>query len=375
MKKILLLVGTKKGAFIISSEDSRKSWSVSSPILLGNTINHIVADPREPSLMLMAAKTGHLGPTIFRSHDYGKTWKEATTPPAFPKIDGSDPKIDKKTVKSVFFLTPGHSSEPLVWYAGTVPQGLFVTKDGGDHWASFDKFNKYPAAQNWMDNEGTPAGPILHSINVDPRDKNHICLALSLGGVFETFDGGETWKPENKDVLACFLPDPYPEYGHCVHNLQMSLKNPDMLYQQNHCGVYWLNRATGRWKRIGKNLPEKIRDYGFPLLLHPRDENTLWVFPMDGSNVWPRVCVDGKPALYKSTDRGESWIRQDTGFPQKNAWISVLRQGLAHDFQDPLGLYMGTKHGEIWASFDEGSHWNNIVRHLPEIYSLEVCVI
>ena len=310
MKKISLLVGTKRGAFIVSSEDFRKSWKVSAPILLGHIINHVIPDPRDKSLILMATSTGHLGPTIFRSTDDGETWKESSRPPAFPKVDSKAVFNKGKVVKSIFWLTPGHASEPNVWYAGTVPQGLFITKDGGDTWESFEKFNSYPEAQKWMDNEGTPAGPILHSINVDPRDKNHICLALSLGGFIETQDGGETWFPLNKGVLADFLPDPYPEYGQCVHNLQMSPVDPDIIYQQGHCGVYRMDRKEGFWVRIGENIPKDIGDMGFPLLLHPRDPSILWVFPMDGSDVWPRTCVDGKPALYKSTNSGKNWFRQ-----------------------------------------------------------------
>ena len=374
MKKISLLVGTKKGAFIVSSKDFRETWKVSDPILLGNMINHIVPDPRNKKLILMAATTGHLGPTIFRSVDSGKNWMDAKQPPAFPKIDRKKVKKGGKVVKSVFWLTPGHSSEPLVWYAGTIPQGLFITRDGGITWNSFDKFNNYPEAQKWMDNEGTPAGPILHSINVDPRDKNHICLALSLGGFIETYDGGESWKPQNKGVSADFLPNPFPEYGHCVHNMQLSPVNPDIIYQQGHCGIYRLDQNEEQWNRIGGNIPKEIGDFGFPLLLHPQDPNTLWVFPMDGSDVWPRVCVGGKPALYKSSNGGKSWTRQDRGFPTKNAWISVLRQSLAHDLQDPLGLYMGTTHGEIWSSNNEGENWQNIVRHLPPITSVEVLI-
>ena len=361
--KINLAIGTKKGAFILSGD--RKTWTLSEPILFGNMVYHMVPDKRDPNKILLATKTGHLGPTVFRSEDAGKTWKEARSPPKFPK----DPE-NPKSVDFVFWLTPGHSSESGVWYAGTSPQGLF----GGDNWTPFDDYNNFPLIKEiTKDNGGTPIGPLLHSINVDPRDKNHICLAMSSGGFFETKDGGKNWRTFNKNVRADFMPDPYPIYGHCVHNLQLSPANPDVVYQQNHCGIYKINLATDdQWTRIGENMPKEIGDIGFPLILHPRDVNKLWVVPMDGTEVWPRTSVDGKPAVYHSEDGGDTWIRQDNGLPDRNAYFTVLRQATTHDSQDPLGLYVGTRSGEVWASFDEGVTWQCIANHLPDIFSLAV---
>lgn len=317
--------------------------------------------------MLIATRTGHLGPTVFRTMDGGKTWKEATTPPAFP------PDAEK-AVKFVFWLTPGHSSERGVWYAGTSPQGLFKSEDHGDTWRPFDEFNEYPLIKDvTKNNEGTPIGPLLHSINVSPENKDHLILAMSLGGCFETKDGGQSWSPFNQNLLADFLPDPYPETGQCVHNMQMHPTNPSMIYQQGHCGVYRINRQTDeQWTRIGNGIPQEVGDIGFPLIVHPRDDKQIWVIPMDGSDVWPRTSVDGKPAVFHTNDGGDTWDRQDTGLPGENAWFTVLRQSSTHDWRDPLGLYFGNKAGEIWGSSDEGNSWSCIVRHLPEVYSLEV---
>jgi hypothetical protein len=200
-------------------------------------------------------------------------------------------------------------------------------------------------------------------------------IGLSIGGLFESYDKGRTWKPLNNNVYADFLPNKYPEYGQDPHNVQYHPLQPERLYMQNHCGIYRLDRGldnpNDKWIRIGNKMPSKIGDIGFSLVLHPRNPNTIWVFPMDGTDVWPRTSPDGNPSVYVTHDAGESWIRQDKGLPEK-AWFTVKRQCMTSDYENPLGLYFGTTSGEIWASFDEGDTWQNLVSHLPHIYSLEV---
>lgn len=364
----VLHIATKKGAFQLTSED-REKWELSDPILFGNIVEHMVPDPRDPQRILASARTGHLGPTVFRSEDGGKTWIEAEQPPRFPKQY-------ENSVEFVFWLTPGHESQPGVWYAGTSPRGLYRSEDHGKTWNFIHDFYDHPLINSVInDGGGTPIGPLLHSINVDPRDPDHLILAMSSGGSFQTRDGGKSWSAFNQNVRADFLPDPYPEVGHCVHNMQMHPQNPDLIYQQNHCGVYKINQATDeQWTRIGDNLPEEIGDVGFPLIIHPMDENKLWVIPMDSSDIWPRTSVDGKPALYHSADGGESWDRQDNGFPDQ-AWFTVLRQAATHDGQEQLGLYFGNRNGQIWASMDEGKSWAKIADYLPDVYSLATSVI
>lgn len=363
-----LLIGTRKGAWIYRSTDGkRRDWSVQGPIFLGHIVNHLVLDPRDGKTLLMAAKTGHLGPTIFRSTDAGETWAEAKQPPAFPKEDGPN----ARAVSHTFWVEPGHASEPGVWWAGASPPGLFRSTDGGASWESVPGFNAHPKYWDWCPADGgTPDGALLNQIAIDPRDKNHIYLATSTGGVFESRDYAKSWTPLNKNVEANFNPDPYPEYGQDAHYIAISASKPDRLYQQNHCGIYRIDRPSDAWTRIGENMPKEIGDIGFTVIAHPRDADTAWVSPMDGTDVWPRTSPGGKPAVYRTRDAGASWERQDRGFPQEQAWFTVKRQAFCADSHDPLGLYLGATNGEVWMSDDEGAAWRRIGAHLPEIYSI-----
>jgi hypothetical protein len=216
-----------------------------------------------------------------------------------------------------------------------------------------------------------PDGSLLHSVLIDPRDALHLYIGISTGGSFESRDGGRTWQPLNKGVEAYFLAEKDPDYGHDPHAMALHPQLPDRLYQQNHCGIYRLDRPGTRWKRIGLGMPKEVGDIGFPIVLHPRDPDGLWVFPMDGTEVWPRTSPDGRPAVYRSRNGGESWERQDGGLPSR-AWWTVKRQAMCSDVGDPLGLYFGTTSGELWASIDEGHTWEPIASHLPHIYSVSV---
>ena len=371
---VALLVATRKGAFIYRSDKSRRAWRVAGPMFFGHTVHHLVLDPRPNAkggrTLLAATRTGHLGPTIMRSTDLGKTWKEAAKPPAFPKVpEGKKGRV----VDHNFWLTPGNASEPGAWYSGTSPQGLFRTDDDGVTWAAVAGFNDNPMYAEWTGGEqdGTPDGPKMHSVIVDPRDARHLYIGMSSGGVFESRDRGASWKPLNQGVLADFRPDKYPEYGQDAHCVRLHPAAPDVLYQQNHCGIYRLERPGTVWQRIGRTMPKKVGDIGFPIVPHPRDANTAWVFPMDGSSVWPRTSPGGKPAAYVTRNAGKTWKRQDAGLPRSQGWLTVKRQAMSADARDPVGVYFGTTSGEIWASRDEGGKWVCIARHLPEIYAVE----
>jgi hypothetical protein len=361
-----LWIGTRKGAFALRADARRRTWKVNGPHFLGHIIHHVVQDPRDPRLILMAAKTGHLGPTVFRSADRGRTWKEATQPPAFRKAAEGE---SARSVERVFWLTPGHSSERGTWYAGSSPAGLFRSEDGGERWEPVAGFNDHPMRPKWAA-FGTPDGELLHSIAVDPRDARHLYLSISIGGTFESTDAGKSWAPLNRGVEADFLPEKEAEYGHDPHTFVQHPHDPDRLYQQNHCGIYRMDRPNGRWERIGRAMPKKIGDIGFPIVLHPKDPDTAWVLPMDGTTVWPRTSIDGKPAVYVTKNGGKSWQRLDNGLPKSQAWLTVMRQAMCADAHDRIGLYFGTTNGEVWGSTNGGESWNCIARHLPEIFSV-----
>jgi len=362
-----LFLGTRKGAWILTADADRRSWSVDGPHFLGHIVQHAVLDPRDGRTLLLAAGTGHLGPTLFRTTDFGATWSEASRPPAFH----SGERL-ARSLRRVFWLTPGHADEPGVWYAGGSPQGLFRSEDAGDTWAPVDGWNDHPMWETWSEypEENTPDGSMLHSVIVDPRDPDHLYLGLSSGGVFESTDGGKDWATLNQDVEAVFLPEPDADYGHDPHCVRLHPADPDRLYQQNHCGIYRLDRPGRSWTRIGDNMPREVGDIGFPVELHPRDPDTAWVFPMDGTDVWPRTSPEGRPAAYVTRDAGASWTRQDGGLPE-HGWFTVKRQAMTTDDGDPVGVYFGTTSGEVWASADEGASWTSILAHLPEIYSVE----
>jgi photosystem II stability/assembly factor-like uncharacterized protein len=369
---LVLLVATRKGAWLLHGDAARERWRLDGPHFLGHELHHVVLDPRDRRTLLAAAKTGHLGPTVFRSLDLGQTWQEAARPPAFRKAKEGEAGL---AVNHVFWLTPGDASEPGVWYAGSSPEGLFRTADGGATWEPVAGFNDHPNYKLWTEGPGgTPDGPKLHSILVDPRDAKHLYLSISgaMGGTFESTDGGRDWRPLNENVRCDFLPEPYPEIGQDPHCVQLHPLAPDVLYQQNHCGIYRIERPGTRWERIGDNMPKEVGDIGFPMTLHPRDPSTAWVFPMDGSQVWPRTSPGGKPAVYVTRDAGKTWRRQDAGLPREQAWLTVRRQAMAADAGDPVGLYFGTTAGELWASRDEGERWSCIARHLPQIHAVEV---
>ena len=368
-----LFVATRKGVWVAKAAEGRTRWELTGPSFLGQQCHHVVLDPRDGRTLLCASRQWHLGPTVFRSVDGGVTWKEAAVPPRFPE---GEPR--KRAVDHVFWLTPGHLDEPGVWYAGTSPQGLFRSEDGGDTWAPVAGFNDHPDQATWVggDKDQTPDGGKLHSVSVDRQDARRLLVASSGGGIFVSEDRGETWAPMNSGVDMDFAPpkEDGTEYafGHDPHCVVQSEADPTRWWQQNHCGIYRLDRPSTRWARVGRNMPEGIGDVGFGIATHPRDADTAWVFPMDGTGDWPRTSPGGRPAVYRTRDGGASWERRDAGFPTQQAWFTVKRQSLVVDGGAPVGLYLGTTAGEVWASFDEGDTFTCLLRHLPQIHALSV---
>jgi hypothetical protein len=375
--RLTILVATRKGAWLFHSDAKRKTWSADGPHFLGHNISHVQLDPRDGRTLLAAAKTGHLGPTIFRSTDLGRRWKEAKQPPAFANPASSG--LPARSVDHTFWLTPGHASERGSWYAGTSPQGLFRSEDGGDTWAPLPAVNDSAQLRQWMGSEqdGTPDGPKLHSVIVDPRDAQHLYFGMSGGGVHESRDGGRSWATLIKGMEVVDGMDAAEVTFHDPHCLRLCPTQPDRLYQQNHCGIYRLDRTGGEaagegtWQRIGRKMPKRVGDIGFPMVVHPRDPDVAWVFPMDGTTVWPRTSPGGKPAAYVTRNAGRSWQRLDQGLPEAQGWWTVKRQAMTVDAQAKPALYLGTTSGELWIGRDEGERWSLIARHLPEIYAVE----
>lgn len=373
--RLVLLVATRKGAWLLHGDGRRKAWTVDGPHFLGHVVSHLVLDPRDGRTLLAAVKTGHLGPTIFRSTNQGRSWKEAKQPPAFAKP--AEGGLPGRAVDHTFWLTPGHASEPGRWYAGTSPQGLFRSDDGGDTWAPLPAVNDDPQFREWMGTvqDGTPDGPKLHSIIVDPRDPARLLFGMSGGGVHESRDGGLTWATLIKGMQVVEGFDPGTVTFHDPHCVRLCPSRPERLYQQNHCGVYRLDRPGDTWQRIGAKMPRRVGDVGFPMVVHPRDADTAWVFPMDADTVWPRTSPAGKPAAYVTRNAGRSWQRLDQGLPQAQAWWTVKRQAMTVDTQPVPALYLGNTGGELWIGHDEGARWVNLARHLPEIYAVEVATL
>lgn len=372
--RLLLLVATRKGAWLFHGNTARNAWTVDGPHFLGHMVSHLQLDPRDGRTLLAAARTGHLGPTVFRSTDLGRSWTEARQPPAFgPAANG----LAARSVDHTFWLTPGHASEPGSWYAGTSPQGLFRSEDGGQHWAPLPAVNDDPQFRQWMGTaqDGTPDGPKLHSIIVDPRDAAHLLFGMSGGGVHESRDAGRSWTPLVQGMEVVEGVDAADISAHDPHCIRLCPSNPDRLYQQNHCGIYRLDRPDPRWRRIGRTMPAEVGDIGFPMLVHPHDADTAWVFPMDGTDVWPRTSPGGRPAAYVTRDGGARWQRLDQGLPPQQAWWTLKRQAMAVDALPQPALYLGTTSGELWIGHDGGERWVNLARHLPEIYALEVAAL
>jgi photosystem II stability/assembly factor-like uncharacterized protein len=382
------MIGTRKGAWVATRSGSGPGdWKTGEPWFFGCQVHHLIQDPRGSGTILAAVKTGHLGPTLYRSTDGGRNWKESERPPRFKTpeeyagspLPEDDPRRKGRTVDHVFFLAPGHASTPKRWYAGTSGIGLFQSDDDGVTWSAVDGFNDEPELRKWCYefSEQTPDGSKCHSVQVHPQDARRLTLGLSGGGIFLSEDAGKTWRPINSGVAI----DPLPpkedgseyEYGHDPHDLVVHPAQPDRWYHQNHCGIYRLDWKPGlekqRWTRIGDHMPKEVGDIGFPMTCHPRNAQTCWVFPMDGGTVWPRVSPDGRPAVYRTIDGGTSWQRQDSGLPER-AWYTVFRQAMAHDGLSPLGLAFGTTSGDVYYSPDEGERWHAIARHLPKIHSV-----
>ncbi|HEY5604894.1 MAG TPA: exo-alpha-sialidase [Thermoplasmata archaeon] len=353
---VVLAVGTKKGGFLFHSADRRK-WSVAGPHMPGRAVYHMIVDPRDGRTVYAGAPmtAEPWGPAVYRGR-IGSELKPSASAPKFKEGSGL-------SVTRIWHIEPGPADEPETIYAGVEPAALFRSEDRGDTWEGFDALNYHPTRKDWQPGNG---GLCLHSVLVDPRKPKHIVIGISAVGTFETKDGGLSWTTENKGVRAEFMPNRYPEMGQCVHKLAWDAAGDGSIFHQNHCGTYHRGPSGGAWTEVSKGLPS---DFGFPIAAHPHEKRTAFVAPLtaDVNRVFPK----GQMAVWKTSNAGERWRRSTKGLPGPNAFMGVLREGMAVDAEDPLGVYVGTNTGQLFASRDEGDSWKMIADFLPPILSVQ----
>jgi len=354
-KRVALLVGTRKGLFVLDGDGERDDWAVRGPLCEGWPIHDAIMDPASGAIMA-AGGSNWYGPAVWRSDDLGETWTHSS--------EGLTYGDDAEKITTIWNMAVG----PDALYAGVEPAGLFKSSDGGSTWQHVEGLTNHPSRPEWVPGNG---GLILHYIVPSPTDPDRVWVGISSVGAFETQDGGVTWETRNKGVRAGFQPDIYPELGQCVHKLVIAADGGEHLYQQNHCGVYRSNDGGKQWEEITSGLPT---EFGFPMGAHPRDPKTVWTIPLtlpeDG-----RLMPEGHAAVWRTNDGGDSWIRSDDGLPQHDAFVGVLREAMAVDRLDPAGVYFGTSTGQLYGSRDEGRSWRLIANNLPAIWSVEAAVV
>jgi photosystem II stability/assembly factor-like uncharacterized protein len=382
-KKVLVFVGTQKGGFIFESNEKRKRWKAGDIQFKSWNVMHIQMDPRDQRLH---AATSHFvyGPATHYSDDRGQTWTQAKQVPvlgrasqsgrpastveeAFRSEGGESIKEQPEKMIKVWNIKPGRVTEPNVLYAGAQPASLFVSRDRGETWELNESLYDHPQRGQWNPGAG---GLTLHPMLLDPMKPQRMYIAVSAAGCYRTDDGGQTLTPHNKNVRADFMPNKFPEFGQCVHKMVMHPSMPNLLYQQNHCGVYRSDNSGEDWIDIGEGkLPSR---FGFPVAVHPTDPRTVYV-ALEESDEF-RMSVDGKFSVWRSRDMGESWERLTKGLPER-AHLVVLREAMATDTFEDAGIYVGTHTGQLFYSRDSGDSWDLLADFLPPIQSVEAAVV
>lgn len=347
----LVLVGTRKGLWIGRSDDARRDWSWTGPHFDMTEIYSVMIDQRAGRRRLLAgASMSWTGPTVQRSDDFGETWTETRNIAFGDDVDAS--------VERVWQLTPGYGDDE-VW-AGTEPGAVFRSVDGGESYALVEGLWNHPHRREWNAGFG---GQAFHTILPHPDDPRSVTAAISTGGCYQSADGGASWEPRNVGIRAEFLPEgeQYPAFGQCVHKIARHPARPERLYLQNHGGVYRSDDHAATWTSIAEGLPA---DFGFPVVVHPHDPDTVYLFPLDAAA--GRHPVDGRAAVHRSRDAGRTWQRLDDGLPQ-SFWVGVMRDAMCADDHESAGLYLGARNGTVWVSADEGETWSCAVANLPDV--------
>ena len=387
MSTVRVLVGTRKGAFILTSDGKRKDWKVDGPHFAGWEMYHLKGSSVDPNRIYASQTSGWFGQIVQRSDDGGKTWFQPGTPPGETTGPGGTPKGESNKFlydaaaapltthqwydgtqhpwefKRVWHLEPSLSNPDTV-YAGVEDAALFRSTDGGKSWHELSGLRGHGTGPGWQPGAG---GMCLHTIILDPKNPNRIFIASSAAGAFRTDDGGKTWKPINRGLYSQYIPDPRAEVGHCVHHVAMNPSRPGVLFMQKHWDVMRSDDAGENWREVSGNVPT---DFGFVIDVHAHEPETIYVVPIksDGEHFVP----DGRLRVYRSRTGGDEWEALTNGLPQSNCYVNILRDAMAVDSLDSCGVYFGTTGGQVYCSADAGNTWNPIVRDLPAVLSVEV---
>jgi len=391
MSKVRVLVGTHKGAFVLTSDGKREKWDVSGPHFAGWELYHLKGSPADPNRIYASQTSGWFGQIIQRSDDGGKTWIQPGTPPGEQNPQQGPQKGESN--KFVYNTSPENGGKPLtthqwydgtqhpwefkrVWhiepsltdpdtvYAGVEDAAIFISTNGGKSWEEMAGLRGHGTGPKWQPGAG---GMCLHSVVLDPKDPKRMYIAISAAGAFRSDDGGKSWKPINKGLKSPYIPDPNAEIGHCVHHIAAHPSRPNVLFMQKHWDVMRSDDAGDSWREVSGNLPT---DFGFVIDVHAHEPETIYVVPIksDGEHFPP----DGKLRVYRSRTGGNEWEPLTKGLPQSDCYVNVLRDAMAVDSLEKCGIYFGTTGGQVYASHDAGDNWAPIVQNLPAVFSVEV---
>jgi photosystem II stability/assembly factor-like uncharacterized protein len=370
MSRVRVLVGTRKGAFVLTADGKRQDWTVDGPYFGGWEIYHVAGSPADPNRIYASQSGGWFGQLIQRSDDGGKSWDTAGNDFAYEGetkdhlwYDGTPRPWE---FKRIWHLEPSRD-DPDTVYAGGEDAALYISNDGGQKWRELTGLRNHPTGTSWQPGAG---GLCLHTIILDAANKDRIYVAISAAGAFRSDDAGESWLPINKGLRSGEIPDEDSEVGHCVHRIAQHPSRPDTLFMQKHWDVMRTDDAGGQWREISGNLPS---DFGFPIAVHPHEPETVYVVPIKSDS--EHVPPEGKLRVYRSRTGGEEWEPLTAGLPQEHCYVNVLRDAMAVDTLDECGVYFGTTGGQVYHSADSGETWAPIVRDLPAVLSVEVQVL
>lgn len=367
MSGVRVLVGTAKGAFVLTGDDRRGSWDVSGPHFGGWEVYHLAGSPADPDRLYASQSNGWFGQIVQRSDDGGVTWEPVGNDFAYQGEPGTHLFYDGSSIpwrfQRVWNLLPS-ADDPDVIHAGVEDAALFRSDDGGWTWSELPGLRTHASASSWTPGAG---GLCLHTLLLHPDDPQRMLTAISAAGVLATDDGGQTWRPSNDGLRSEFMPEPEAEVGHCVHKLARHPAQPDVVYMQKHWDVMRSDDGGSTWYEISGDLPS---DFGFTIDVHAHEPETVYVVPITSDE--QHYPPDGRLRVYRSRSGGGEWEALTDGLPQSNCYVNVLRDAMAVDAMDPCGVYIGTTGGQVYASADEGDHWAPIVRDLPRVLSVEV---